>query len=122
MNARCALLLLVGFAAACKGAERERKVELRWPAAEVPAAAFDLRYEVVVWRCAGGVAASELVRRERDTKTQLLVDTAGWPAEVCWSVRAHWSENGRVRCSRWLAAGQRPVQDACFPSACFAKL
>ena len=122
MNARCVLFLLACAAAACKGAERERKVELRWPAAAVPAAAIDLHYEVVVWACVGGVATSELVHRAYETQTHLFVDTAGWPTEACWSVRAHWSENGRVRCSRWLAAGQRAVQDASVPSCCFAKL
>jgi hypothetical protein len=67
------------------------------------------------------VPARELLR-QRTARTTLRVDTASWPVEVRWSVRARWTEAGQLRQTRWLDAQQRPLATALVPSDAFARL
>ncbi len=117
MNAaRLSVLAATVLLASCQGLGGNPRVMLEWPEAVLPAGASDLHYEVAVWARDGDVPTQRLLHRERVTGHALRVDSAGWPPDICWSVRARWLENGRLRKSRWLAANGEPVTTALVPS------
>lgn len=108
--------------AACASASRGNQVELRWPAAVPPAGATDLHYEVMVWARERNVPTTLIRHERRVLGTCLVLRRLGLPEDGCWSVRAHWLEDGKPRQSRWLAAGGVPVSTAEVPSRRFASL
>jgi hypothetical protein len=113
---RVVALALLAALGACAAVHRGRHLVLRWPAVVVPAGVTDVRYEVAVWALDREVPTTKLLHRQGVSGNALRVDADGWPAELCWSVRAHWREGGRPRQSRWLAANGEPVVAAELPS------
>lgn len=123
MAASTRILMAVGLClAACAAAPRGNEVVLRWPAAVPPAGATDLHYEVMVWARERKVPTSVVRHERRVLGTSLVLPRRGLPEDGCWSVRAHWLEDGKPRQSRWLAAGGVPVTTAEVPSRRFAAL
>jgi hypothetical protein len=114
--ARTLLCALLALGSSCHALRRGEHLVLEWPRAVAPAGATDVRYEVAVWAREGEVPTQRLVHRDGVTGNALRVDASGWPRDICWSVRAHWLENGRRRCSRWLAADGGSVTAALVPS------
>ena len=116
MAARTLLCLLVVLGSSCQALRRGEHLLLEWPRALVPAGATGVRYEVAVWAREGDVPTERLLHRDGVTGNALRVDATGWPRDICWSVRAHWLDDGRRRCSRWLAADGEAVTEAVVPS------